>query len=1360
MRRRAVALLLLLALVPASADPDVATLVANLGADDWKTREDATSALIDAGDAALPALREALGSGDAEVRMRATSAIDAIECGLSSKGYARFGNVREAWKDLNRDQRREMLGRLQQGLNPGERARTFAKLALDENDDDDTRTLLIEYALQADGAKAMAIFGERIEKLDPKKDASFVVKVASWYNSNGQSAKAVEVLDKVNGPMDLPMNLAREVAGVYGANRNWKRAADAFGKLAEHAPAIDEAEAAGERIAYLKLGDDEKEFQAALELAARANPESRDVAFGGALAKLRAEGMAQGALAVVARGAEAGCSGEFAVRAGQLLLSMGRETEALLMFRKALKGVDVDAAVEGYLEEIREACTAAGVQVIATREFAAELKDPSKAAAAHAAAARLLSDAGQSGAAAVEWRRAAALCPGSPIAAAEAARALTAAGDPRASRWALSVRAMAGDGSPEAALAALPATGAPARLVVRRAVEAEFVGSPSFHAVVGDIAATADANRREVIGFTPGGRVAWRWRWAEGPRQIEGRFTRTRSWDFTDLLAAPDAFVLVVREADVVTSNFESDSGWAGSWIVVIDAETGTTRSMARAEGGVCDPSRASVVHGGRLFVANEELSVVIATDLATARTAWIRPVRRSKARTDPARLEILPRLAARGGLVFVPSPHGASVLALRAADGSTAWETPTPGPAADVVLDGETVWACAADSVLQLDAATGRILQQAKAGATVVGAPARLGDVLAVRTRDGWLRGFSAGSPATEKWKVFVGAAAGLETLVATDAAFFLCRRDRNDVLPSWVVSPSGEALRRLYLRFTFPPENWRGTLLIDDLFGRRQAFCLPAGGDDFSPLFPSGLLRIDGAAIASGDAAKIAALAEGKTPEVAAALAAAALAIDPESPEALTLRLKLSPPADPAADPGVAGSLRADAWRALDAFPPLDPRRAETLKVVEAAVKFEIPLALRFDSGSGAWVDEMRLFNALLRLAKTPGDRDAMAAVGDSGLRGAASFLPADTEALAAIARLRCGEPSSLPRVIEELRAPAGLARMEAAEALAWCPVKEAADALRPFLGEGEPVRVRLSAALATGAADPAALDVLEKFGLPSDNDAVFLRSASILLAAGRPRALDALGNPENSRRSAGTWDSPFEMMAFAEGTAGPDRLEALISPKGTTGLMAARALMQRDRPRAMKAMAAALEKCDAKGDNERWLLQLISTSELPSAAPLCAARAKAHLAADDDLSWPALYHMLAESLDACGKGEEARKYLDTYGSILPDTAETNNNTAWFLSIAKSPQMSDGPAALPRAMRAVAAEPWNSGYWDTLAEAFRASGLYGEAVHAATFAMQIAPVDGELYSEPYYEKQLAKMRALASRWSVVGGR
>lgn len=1356
MRRRATALLALLALLPVCAEPDIPDLVTKLGADDWKVREEATSALVDVGEPAVEALREAARSSDAEVRMRAASALEAIDCGLSSKGYARFGNVREAWRDLDRNERREMFVRMSAELSAPERARVFAKLAIEE-EDDDSRSMLVESALASDGPRAMAVFGARMDAMDPKKDAALAVKVASWYNANGQADKGLAILDRIAGPMDLPLVLAREVSRVYASNRNWKRAAEAFGALADRAPQADETEAAGERAAYLKLAGEDREFDAALALAARADPDSRDTAYAAALRKLESEGLVRGALEVVARGAEAGCGGDFAVLAGRLLLSQGRDAEALFMFRRALKGLEVDAVIEAFAEEIREACAATGHMALATREFALELRTPEKSAAAHAAAARILSEGGFPGAAAAEWRRAAALAPGSLTAAAETARALSSCGDPRAARWRATVLATAGPDSVEAALADLPLPGRTSRPVVRRAVDADFQGAPSFHATAGDVAATADTGRRELVGFDPSGRVLWKWRWAEPPRQIEGRFNRVRTWEFADLVALPDAFLLVVRENDTVTRDFNSESGWAGAWLAVVDAATGLTLSLARAEGGVCDPTRASVALGGRLFVASEDLSVLVATDVHTARTAWIRPLHRASARTDPSRVEVLPRLAARDGLVFVPSPHGHSVLALRAADGSTAWEAPVPGAAVDVALDGADLWACAGESLVRIEPATGRVLWTANLGATVIGAPARLGEVMAVRTRDGLLRGLTAESPFGERWRVFVGPAAQLETVVAAEGAFFLCRRDSRDALPSWAVAPDGRPLRRLYLRFTFPPENWRGRLLVDDMFGRRQAFCLPAGGDDFSPLFPSGLLLVDGTALASGDGARIAALAAGHPPEVSAALAGAALALDPENPDALALRVRSSPAVD-TLDPGAVGGLRADAWRALDAFPPLDPRRADAVKAVESVLQMELPLPVRFERDSVPWVAELRIFNALLRLSASPADRDALAAVADSGLRAAAAYLPEATASPeAAVARLRCGDLQALPAVVAELDEPSGLVRMEAAEALAWCPDPAAAEALKRHLGADEPVRVRLSAALAAGGADPAALDVLEKFGLPADEDPVFLRSASLLLAAGRPRALDALANPANYRRSAGSWDSPLEILAAAPGEAGPARLEDLVRGGGESALAAARALMTRDRPRAMRALAAALEKTPPRGDNERWLLQMISTSEVPAVAPLYAERAKAALGGMEDISWPALFHMIAESLDACGKGAEARKHLDVYGSILPDAAETNNNTAWFLSIARSPGMRDGAAALPRAMRAVAAEPWNSGYWDTLAEAFLAAGHPGAACHVAAFALALAPADGEPYSEPYYEKQLAKM---LSRRAAAGPR
>ncbi|MCE9581027.1 MAG: PQQ-binding-like beta-propeller repeat protein [Planctomycetes bacterium] len=1350
MRRVIVPLLALFVLLPATADPDIAGLIVKLSDDDWKTREEATMALIDAGEPALPALRDATSSADPEVRARAREAMEVVEAGLSSKGYKEFGNVPRIWAEMDREARRQLFGRMTNGLSPTDRARVFSRLAMTA-EEEDLRAGLIDGSLQADASLAMAVFAARIEKADPKKDADLIVSVASWYRRNGQAATALEVLDKVQGPMQLPIQLAREVAGIYAANRNWQRAADAFGKLAEHAPGPDESDAAGERIAYLEMAGDTKEFEAGLDLAGRAEPDTRDRALAVALDRLRAEGRTQGALTVASRGASSGSGGEFAVKAGQLLLSMGRDGEALFMFRRALKGVEVEAVQDQLIQEIRDACAAAGETAIATREFALELKDPAKAAATHAAAARALSDAGQTGAAAVEWKRVAALVPGSPIAAAETARALSAAGDGRATRWAFTAAALAGPGSAEAALAALPGAGRASSPVARRAVEAEFQGNPALHATAGDVAATIDAGRQNVVGFAPSGRVLWRWHFAEPQKNMGGRFGRIRNWALADLRALPDGFLVVITEIDVVTHDFDQQTQEAGSWLATIDAETGETRTLARAVGTPLDSARPAAISCGRVVVADVNLAVLVATEISSGRTAWVRPIDRYSAKSDPDKVECFPRLATSGGLVFVPSPHGSRVLAIRIADGATVWEAPAPGPVVDVVLDGGVLRACAGDAVMEVDPATGRVLASARLGATVVGAPISQGGILAVRTRDGWVRGLSTADH-SEKWKVFVGAVSGegmrsFEVLRAAGGVFFLCRRGNGSgAPPTWAISTDGKPLRRLFLDFVTPPETWRDCLLVDDDFGRRQPFSIPPGGDTFEPLFPSGLVLVDGAALLADDAGAIARLAEGKSPEVGRALAAAALSIDPENPDILALRLRLSPPlAD--ADPVAASLFRVDAWRALDAYPPFDPRRDAAITVIEAALKDTLPLPLKDNDNFGAWSQEQRLFNALARIRKNPADREAIAAIGDSGLRAAAEFLPpAAGDVFAAVARLRCGDSGALEAVIAELGRTDGPARMEAAEVLAWRPEPAAIDALRQHLGDKEPVRVRLSATLAVGASDPVALDVLERYGIPSDANAVFLRSASILLAAGRPKALDALANPQNASRSAGAWDSPLSMLGASSNPAAADRLEALILSKNEVASSAAQALMKTDRPRAQRALAKALEAMTPQDNNERFFLQLLTASEVPASAPLIAEKALAHLQSPDDVSWPALQYIIAEAWDAMGRGAEARKKVELYSEVFPDTTEMNNNTAWFLSIGRTPQMSDGNAAMPHAVRAVAGEPWNPAYWDTLGEACRVAHHNEAAVLVAGFALSISPLDGEADAEPYYQKQLAK--------------
>jgi len=64
---------------PKEAGPEeIAGLIAKLGADDWKTREDATEALVRIGAPAAPALEKAAKSEDPEVKARALAALERI----------------------------------------------------------------------------------------------------------------------------------------------------------------------------------------------------------------------------------------------------------------------------------------------------------------------------------------------------------------------------------------------------------------------------------------------------------------------------------------------------------------------------------------------------------------------------------------------------------------------------------------------------------------------------------------------------------------------------------------------------------------------------------------------------------------------------------------------------------------------------------------------------------------------------------------------------------------------------------------------------------------------------------------------------------------------------------------------------------------------------------------------------------------------------------------------------------------------------------------------------------------------------------------------------------------------------------
>jgi len=77
----------------AAAEPSVDDLVAQLGAESFRTREEAMESLVAKGDAAVEALRKAVENTDAEVRTRAQRALHRIHWRISRQLADRIGDL-------------------------------------------------------------------------------------------------------------------------------------------------------------------------------------------------------------------------------------------------------------------------------------------------------------------------------------------------------------------------------------------------------------------------------------------------------------------------------------------------------------------------------------------------------------------------------------------------------------------------------------------------------------------------------------------------------------------------------------------------------------------------------------------------------------------------------------------------------------------------------------------------------------------------------------------------------------------------------------------------------------------------------------------------------------------------------------------------------------------------------------------------------------------------------------------------------------------------------------------------------------------------------------------------------------------
>jgi outer membrane protein assembly factor BamB len=1355
--------LALLAALSLSADPDFDDLVRRLGDAEWATREKASDALIDAGDAALPALTGALESADPEVRLRAREAIQAIEAGLDSAAYREFGDVTRDYASLDQNQRlalrNAMIDRLKKRA-----GRSLARLASLENDEAD-RFAIYGEALRMDPEHVVPSM-ERALAAEPDRIAA--AALVGHYRRLSRIPDATRVADALPASAPhLPVALAYDLAELRAAAGDWPKAAAAYAALEKRPPAPAEADAAGDRLAFLSLAGDHAAASAATDELLKSTEDAQAAGFTRAFRRLAEHGDLALAVRVALRGLEGAAGGPIALGAARVLVAAGREPEALLCFRAAVQAAGTDESVaSGAVDAMVEAYAAAGRTSLASRELAREIAAPGPAASRHAGAGRLFAAAGLQEISSAEWKKAWVLAPENRDAAIEAARASIAAGDPSARSWIAA--ALAAAGGAESAYARLSAPlprGRSPLPIARPAVVFAQESGDMRYATCGDVAVVTDAGSKKVIAFDEAGKTRWQWTWERADEVSllhDGAVERRRLTMLEAVWArGADAFLVAVAEIESVSTQQDGNSQYGGAWLVTLDAATGKERSAVRHPGSHMVSGRPVVVSERIAVVADEDMSSLVGIDLESGRTAWVRTIDRNTAAADPTAWRIQPRLALAGDLVLAPSPHGSRLRAFRVADGAPAWDLPTPGPCVDVLLRDGIAFAAAGRNAVAADPATGRLLWTRETRGRLLCAPAARDGVVAVRSADGWIYGFDATDGAA-KWKCWAGPQHDYEWLEPAGRVFFLLRNASS----TWAVAADGRALRRLHIGIRATPCEWKGSLLVDNAILRRLR---PFHGPHNTQLeisMPVGLVRLEPDALLADEGAAIARLAGAAPPDAVEAAADAGLAaFDAESPDLLILRARFT--AADRRDDAVE-----DLSRALDALPPHDPRWDAAMDLKNEILGERDPMSLNTGVDTDPWVQESRTENAVARIRRREEDADAALWLGKSGLAGAADLLadrpggrPAEAYDVAApIARLRLGDAAALDRVLTIARS-GGTAEIAAIEALATRTEPAALAALREALESADvPMRARLAAALALGASGGAlALDLIEKFGLSEDKDReLYLRSASILLKEGRARAIASLARDNQPELGAGLLPCPYAMLATSGNSDAVAKLETAATTRHARTYQAAWYFLRHHPDRAHRAIAKAWEAKALDGEGPlASVVTLLSPAEHPEVATLVTKVVPPLLTGESSVeeSQLSMRIQLFDALDVLGRVKEARRHVDFYTSLFTDNASMNNNGAWYLSIAKSRALRNGPKAAEMAARAVEAEPESASYWDTWAEALRECGRYDAAVVAARRAWELAPADGSNCDAPYCARQLARMQALQASNGLSDG-
>jgi Flp pilus assembly protein TadD len=274
----------ILAATAPTAESPVDKLIRDLGDNSFAVRERASDALRKLGEAAIPALKKAMDSPDAEVRWRAKDILAELSLGITPDWSPELADLARKYETLPPHQQTQALHRLATVLK--EKAASFLLFRLSEGADHEAEPAL--RALQS--LPPQTIAPRVIEELtDPKKPVER--RLLSWaLASEGKILEALRAVSSLPSPHNAPPELVEKTLQTLQAQfngRKYEEAADIARQFAEAAPA-DTRFLYIQAMATEKLGKMEKAEELVIHaLALNPRDEARHFTAGEWLRKLR-----------------------------------------------------------------------------------------------------------------------------------------------------------------------------------------------------------------------------------------------------------------------------------------------------------------------------------------------------------------------------------------------------------------------------------------------------------------------------------------------------------------------------------------------------------------------------------------------------------------------------------------------------------------------------------------------------------------------------------------------------------------------------------------------------------------------------------------------------------------------------------------------------------------------------------------------------------------------------------------------------------------------------------------------------------------------------------------------------------------